>query len=196
MIQRGALCVVEWLIRSNAIKDEDKELYVYAMYSFLLSFAPIVFAVIFGICMGCLDKCITIIVPFAVIRKFGGGFHTKHSWSCLIISSVLLLSCVYVSLYCECNLILMLVAGVAVVILIVCSPVDSENRRLEESEKKQYKKITIRIAVFFYLLSTVLKACGVEEYAKNVAIGITLAAILQLPYALNYIKIKLNKELK
>ena len=192
MIQRGALCVVNWLIRSNAIKDENKEIYVYAMYSFFLSCTPIAFALIFGACMGCLKKCLAITLPFAVIRKFSGGFHTKHSWSCLIISSVLMLSCVYISKYCECSTVLMIVTGIAVIILFVCSPVDCENRRLDADEKKQYKKMTILLVAFFYILSMSLRIFNLLEWSQNIAIGIVLAAILQVPCVLKYFKGKIE----
>ena len=50
--------------------ETDKELYSYAVYSILLSLSPLVIAIGFGICMGCVGQIITIIIPFAIIRKF------------------------------------------------------------------------------------------------------------------------------
>ncbi len=36
--------VVNWMIRCNAIKEADKELYKYALYSFFLLLSPLILA--------------------------------------------------------------------------------------------------------------------------------------------------------
>ena len=86
----------------------------------------------------------------------------------------------------------MIVTGIAVIILFVCSPVDCENRRLDADEKKQYKKMTILLVAFFYILSMSLRIFNLLEWSQNIAIGIVLAAILQVPCVLKYFKGKIE----
>ena len=88
--------LTDWLIHNRAISSDDKELYEYAIYSFIISTVPLViFLVISGI-IGMFPEGFLIIMPFMVIRKFGGGYHAKHAYICMIMSTGLLAGCLYV----------------------------------------------------------------------------------------------------
>ena len=52
MMEKCAGVVTDWLIRCEVVKETDKELYQYAVYSILLSLSPLLLAAGFGICMG------------------------------------------------------------------------------------------------------------------------------------------------
>ena len=85
--------LTDWLIHNHAISSDDKELYEYAIYSFIISTVPLViFLVISGI-IGMFPEGFLIIMPFMVIRKFGGGYHAKHAYICMIMSTGLLAGC-------------------------------------------------------------------------------------------------------
>mgnify|MGYP002616413802 CR=1 FL=1 len=61
--------LTDWLIDNHAISSDDKELYEYAIYSFIISTVPLViFLVISGI-IGMFPEGFLIIMPFMVIRK-------------------------------------------------------------------------------------------------------------------------------
>ncbi len=70
IIEKCANIIADWLINCKVVEKTDKELYSYAVYSVLLSLSPLAIAIGFGICMGCVGQIITIIIPFAIIRKF------------------------------------------------------------------------------------------------------------------------------
>ena len=86
---------------------------------------------------------------YSFIRKFSGGFHAKKAWVCLICSSTLLVFCTIVSSYIEYGLGLAMVTLAAITILVLCSPIDSESRRLSQEEKKSCKIATIIMTFFF-----------------------------------------------
>ena len=119
--------------------------------------------------------------PAAPGRKFCGGYHAKKAWYCLIISSVLLVTCTIISSYINYNYALVIITMIAMVSLIICSPVDSENRRLSQEEKKCCKIATIIIAFIFFGIDLILYLCQQETYAVCIAIGIILVAGLQIP---------------
>ena len=181
MIGKCTDVVVNWLIRCEVVEISDKELYRYALYSIFLSLSPLLLAIGFGIGMGCVDRSLLIIIPFVIIRKYSGGYHTKKSWSCLAGSSFLLLLCIKASFYLKCGWLLAVLTIGATVSLIYFSPIDNENMMLSKDEKLRYKRITI-VLVFLILFADILFFClGRYTYSVCVSIGIMLSAGLQLP---------------
>ena len=56
MIEKCANTIADWLINCEVVKETDKELYSYAVYSILLSLSPLLLAIGFGIGMGCVGR--------------------------------------------------------------------------------------------------------------------------------------------
>lgn len=190
MIERCADAVTDWLISHYAVEEQDRELYVYAVYSFLMTISPLLLSLIFGVMMGMVMQSIILIIPFMVIRKYSGGFHAKNAWSCLICSCLLLILCISMTSYIKCGLGLGTVTVMALGSLMVFSPIDSENRRLELHEKKRYKYMTIVLAFAFELLSAALYFFHMYTYVVCISIGIILAAGLQIPCIFHLFKVK------
>ena len=173
--------VVDWMIRCNAINEADRELYKYALHSFFLLFSPLLLACGIGFCFGSIKQGIIIIIPFTVLRKFSGGYHAKNLYTCILGSSFLLFLCTMLSIHVQYDWKLAIATVIASVSLIIFSPVDSENRRLDTDEKQIYKKITIFLVCFLTLADMVLFLFGRKSYAIYFSIGIQLAAWLQIP---------------
>lgn len=173
--------VVNWMIRCNAINEEDKELYKYALYSFFLLIAPLILAVGIGFCVGSVKHAVFLIFPFMVLRKFSGGYHAKKLYTCILGSGFLLFLCIMLSMHVQCDLKLAIVTVIASASLITFSPIGSENRRLDTNEKRTYKKITVFCVMFFELLDIVLFLLGKYIYTICFSVGILLAAVLQAP---------------
>lgn len=181
MIEKCTNVAVGWLIRCDAIDEKDRELYSYAMYSVLLSLYPLIFAACFGSVIGEMARSISIIVPFAIIRKFSGGYHTKNSWSCLICSSLLLLLCIVLSFHVRCVWFLAIMTLVATMSLIYFSPIDSENRKLEQEEHNRYKIMTVVWTTIFFIMAIFFYLYQGAKYSICIFIGMVLAAGLQIP---------------
>lgn len=189
MIEKCTKVVVGWLISCDAIDEKNRELYSYAVYSVFLSVYPLIFAICFGSVIGEMERSIFIIVPFAIIRKFCGGYHTKNSWSCLLVSSLLLLLCIVLSSYIRYVCFFTIMTMLAVMSLIYFSPIDSENKKLGQEEYIRYKKMTVFWVAFFLLMTTLLYLCQGEKYSICISIGIILSAGLQIPCILKGKKI-------
>lgn len=171
--------VIGWLIQQKTIESSDRELYEYALYSFLVSNIPLVFLVIASILLGKLLEGMLIVLPFMIIRKFCGGYHAKHVYTCFILSTGLVLSSFYIVNYLNCNyFIMMVISGISIMFN---SPIDSHNKRLDKSEIKLYKRITEMLIVSIIVLYIILFIIKCSYYAKYLAMSITLIAILQVP---------------
>jgi accessory gene regulator B len=180
-VRRCADIAISWLIRYGAIEETDRALYIYAFDSFLLLIAPLLLSIGFGLLLGCIKQSIMIVIPFMALRKFSGGYHTKNAWSCLICSSLLLILCMEVASHVICTWGLAFVTLVAGVGLMIFSPIDHENRRLQQNEKIFYKRIVIILVVIFEVLDVLFYLLGFDIVAICFAIGIILSAGLQIP---------------
>lgn len=180
-MERLACKLITWMIDMQAITEEDRELYEYAAYSFFITMAPLMLVILFGSFMGFLVESILFIIPFMAIRKFSGGYHMKSPITCFVISCFLLLFCIILSynlIYDRKVIIVLLISSIS---LMIFSPIDSENRRLDWQERKHYKKTVCVFTIVFVLLSFVFACMRQYTLAGCIAIGIVLTSGLQLP---------------
>lgn len=188
MIGRVAYIVSDWLIDREVIQKEDQELYEYAVYSLLITIAPLSMAMIFGIIMGVFWQSVILMIPFMTIRKYSGGYHAKNPTVCFVTSCLLLFLCIGASAFVEYNISVIFLMLMSVISLIINSPIDSENRRLEEIEKRRYRYVTVTQTLFYLSVSLGLYAINQPVYALCISIGIILSAGLQLPCLLRRIR--------
>lgn len=173
--------ITTWLIRHNAINAKDRSLYEYAVYSLILTVCPLFMVIMNGLIMGIVIESIIFILPFMVIRKYSGGFHMKHAWTCFICSYVALFLCIFITAKIQCSILLSILVLGSTASLIICSPVDSENRQLDLTEKQNYKKTTIWISVLFLAVYEILILFKLGYYAKWIGVGLILPAVSQMP---------------
>lgn len=173
--------ITNWLVENDAVDSTDKELYEYALYSMMLTISPLLLVLIIGIGMGTLLEGMVLILPFMCIRKFSGGYHAKSAGICFISSCGILVMCMYLAAHLEYIRWVTVIATACVLSLCMNSPIDSENKRLEQLEKVKYQKITIGLSSVFYVIHCICVCAGFEKVATCIAIGICLTASLQLP---------------
>ena len=80
--------ITDWLIKSNVIQAEDRDLYDYACRSLVFLFAPFVIALVAGMVFRMVAEALLMAVPYVVLRSFCGGFHLKSIKLCLVVSTL------------------------------------------------------------------------------------------------------------
>ena len=65
--------------------------------------------------------------------------------------------------------------------LMLNSPIESENRRLDAQERCIYKKVAICLVAFSVLMSFICYKCNWENTAVNLAVGVILTGGLLIP---------------
>lgn len=173
--------ITNWLVENGTIDDSDADLYEYAIYSMIITISPLLLVLFIGIGMGTVLEGAIMILPFMCIRKFSGGYHAKNSGICLISSCIILVFCMWLATCLEYGSWVTVITTVCMLSLCVNSPIDSENKRLEQSEKVHYQKKTIGLSSVFYVIHCIGVCTGFEKVATCLAIGICLTAGLQLP---------------
>lgn len=182
MMEKWTDAISGWLIQNEVIEKEEREVYQYALYSAFISLFPLLMAMGFGMALGCVKQSILIVLPFAVIRKFSGGYHAKHAAVCLISSCMLLYLCLLLSFHVRSGWMLLCLTAGAGISLSCLSPIENENRLLDEAERSCYKRITRNLVLFFLLIAFLCSVFGFSQYGVCISIGLLLAAGLQLPF--------------
>ena len=76
---------------------------------------------------------------------------------------------------------------IATIIIVKSSPIESENRKLDEDEKIVYRKKAIILACFIVFIIVVFDIIGLNKYSDPIGIGTVLVAVSQLLYMIrNY----------
>ena len=172
--------IADWLIGQKAISSDERELYAYAVHCLFSLIYPIAFASVVGIISGMIMESIVMIIPFMIIRKFSGGYHADSFGKCLIISSIVIAGALLIgkNIYNGVTLNAFYIA--ASILLIIFSPIDSINKRLDDDDKMFCKKITIVIVLVIFVITEILWHMGYRCYTRFIVVGVILAELLQL----------------
>lgn len=184
MISKISTAVSEWLVAQGAVTVKDKNLFSYAIYSFLFGMMPIFIIVILGLLLGMLPEGLLLITPFMLLRKFSGGYHLKSSIVCTVTSTSLLtisLLAVRVVKTSSTNLILSVLVVLSAITLFLLSPIDSSARRLSTKERMVFGRIARVITSIFLLIYFMLVLFDQASIAAPIGVGIIIPATLQLP---------------
>ena len=127
------------LIKHKRLDIANREIYNYGLEAILLN----------GLLLIC----------FLPLRMFAGGYHSKRSETCFMLSNAMYLFSLgivkkYLGLHNNINIII--VTFIALIIMYIWSPVKNQNRPLADYQYKRNKKITIVIIVIDFVLLLVL----------------------------------------
>lgn len=172
--------IADWLIRQKAISADERELYIYAVHCLFSLLYPIVFASVVGAIFGMVMETIVMIIPFILVRKFAGGYHADSFGKCLIISSMVIIVTIQIAMVVDNSYILNAIYVAGSMLLILFSPIDSENKRLDIDDKKFCKKITVFIVLILFIIVETFWLKGYRYYIKFIEIGLVLAELLQI----------------
>lgn len=172
--------IVNWLIHSGTVEQEDNELYEYAVTCTIINISPLLIMIILGNISGLLIESILIIIPFIFIRSYSGGFHSHSRLCCFIFSCLTLTGMLWMSTQIEIGIISTIVLILSCVGLIILSPIESNSHPINTVEKLYYKKCVIKYVLLFLVIYSFLLWLGEMNLAGCIMLGICLPACLQI----------------
>ncbi|MBR1673830.1 MAG: accessory gene regulator B family protein [Eubacterium sp.] len=173
--------VTLWLKRHGAVQTELQDVYEYAIFNILHIAIPIMIVLCMGIAMNMLPEALFLYLPFYFMRKYSGGYHMKTAARCLIGTSVILLGCLLIADHLSTYVFYYVLVAVSVVSLIIHSPIDSNNRRLTDEEKRYCHRRATYLAVLSEAIFIILVMWEKNRISNFWGMGIIMTASLQLP---------------
>lgn len=170
-------------------KDEGQkdnfDLYEYAVYIILASAFHIITIIALGLCFNLLVESLVFYLSFIVIRKFAGGYHAKTPTRCYVfsvISSIIML-CLIKYANSVGNIftyLLIIFELLCVVLIILMSPLDTENNPLNSYEKKWYKTLAVLISVCIFIISLFCVLTELRNIGYSLICGVIMSTLVLL----------------
>ena len=144
MFHRISVKITDKLISLKTINSVDRDIYEYGVQHILITLLNITTVIIIGIVLNAVIEAIAFITAFIPLRIFAGGFHFSTPIKCYIFSSCFVAAVLLAMRYVNISiLIYCLLYCLAIVIILILSPVEDVNKPLDQVEKKVYRKKTI-----------------------------------------------------
>ena len=183
---------LENLKRKGIIDNDNLEFIRYGLYQLANYILFWICQIILYLFFGHLWDGILFLVAFIFLRRYSGGYHANTRIRCFIYSNLVSLSyigfCNLQSIYNNALLTLLFVASI--VVILILSPIDNENKRLDEKEKIKYKSKVTKIIMIDILSVIFFKYIGMEKIYNILICSVTIASVLVL---LGYLKDKKRK---
>ena len=145
--------LTNFIIQHSNVKREDADIIAFGVKYGLITLAEILGMVVISFLMRELIPGAVILIAFISIRVYAGGYHAKTLPRCVVMSTILftLIILGYKMLYLPI-IVKGLIALFLGVLILIFSPVENDNRRLSENEKKVFKNR----ALLFYSISLII----------------------------------------
>lgn len=164
---------------------DNYELYEYAIYILLSSAFHIATVIVLGLVFNLLTESLVFYLSFIAIRKFAGGYHAKTPVRCYafsVISSIIML-CLIKYANSVGNIftyLLIIFELLCVVLIILMSPLDTENNPLNSYEKKWYKTLAVLISVCIFIISLFCVLTERRNIGYSLICGVIMSTLVLL----------------
>lgn len=180
MFNRIAHRIAFSLQQNRIIESDDEEVYAYGIELFLMKAALYMIVLCLSFLTHSFIIGLAFVGTFETLRQFTGGFHCSTVSRCMIVS--ILMFIIMVIIY-KINLrpifeILFIVSVVAVIVIVLLSPIESVNNPLTEIEICRYRKTSILVSILLFLVSAVCFACHVTLVYYPISYALLADSIL------------------
>lgn len=182
MFHNLAVDIAFLLIKNKIVDIQQRNIYVYALEVILLNGSLLIVFLIASLLCGAMINFLAYLLFFFPIRIFSGGYHTKSSESCFVLSTIMYglsiaITVFFPLLYQNWKWI---IAGViSILVILVLSPMVNENNPLTESQQKR-NRIIVCILLAADLVVFILSYNFNWRIASNVLVFIVFDALLLL----------------
>ena len=130
--------LIGFMETNQAISEEDREVYEYAIESVWILGGNIVTSLLIGFGLKVPWYCVLLLLAIIFLRSDAGGYHATTVWRCYFMSCmVLVLSLLWVKAEIPCQTAITVCMAIPSYLMILrYAPLEAENKPLDETEKQ------------------------------------------------------------
>ena len=171
------------MVIRGIVQKEDVALYQYGIENGIVVAGNLLASILFGVLTGRLGVVLVFLLFYSLLRTYSGGVHCKSKIGCFALSMLIL--CVPVFSYDWVMEmikfpVLIVVGVIAIVVILILSPVESINKPLDNEERKYYKRISHCIVAMQGCALAFLYCMDIYEYFYAGYSSILLVAIFMI----------------
>lgn len=169
----------EWLVESEIVGKDDRELYAYGFWQGgVLLFNFLTVAVI-GIITNMFWQSVVFTIAYGLLRPVAGGFHARTQRNCYFYSILLLVLVLGILRWDQWNAITcMLVVLASGSIVYKLAPVEDENKPLDDVEITVYRHRSRIVCGVLAITVSILLLINEIEMASCIAVSILAASVM------------------
>lgn len=182
MIEKIAAGIAEGWIKKKMINTFDKEIYEYGIILTFEYMASLFTTVLIAFLTQEIPVCIVFYISFATLRSYAGGIHAKNFFRCYIYSTLIILMYLLMIRFNIFDILLYrIVYAFSFVYLLKSQPIDSENKRVDDEEKKIFGMRKRKILI---IMSALVLLCigfdfgDLEKALESAVITVFLCCVL------------------
>lgn len=165
--------VTRKLTEDGIIREEDIDIVEYGFACMVSNFIGIGVTFIMGSVFGDVLEAIILCCMVFSLRKCAGGFHADTRGKCFFLSTgLLLLSCLLFFKLSWTDYNYMIIVCISAGIIWNLSPIENENKRLDETERQVYRRRTRILLVSESLLFILSFLLGWAEMQRIIAMSL------------------------
>lgn len=168
MIEKMATVFIEIQYQKGIIQKDDINIYRYGYILMMEVLLNICFTFLIGVLLGNICEAFFFLCIFAPLRSFCGGYHADKVWKCNILSNCVVAFVITMSKlmahYKISQLAQIVVMILVVVLIVLLAPVETQNRKLNMTEKRVLKRSAILVLIIELLIEIVLLFKGKSVY--------------------------------
>lgn len=133
------------MVERGIVQTEDATIYQYGIENGIVVAGNLMASVILGVLTGRLGVVLVFLLFYSTLRSYSGGVHCKSRSGCFILSMLILLVPIFSYEWIMGIVafpVLIAVGVIAIVVILILSPVESINKRLDDEERKFYRRIS------------------------------------------------------
>jgi accessory gene regulator B len=132
----------------------------------------ILITIVLGIIFNELYQSILFSIGYIPIRSFSGGYHAKTPQKCTLFSTIMMVIVLLLMKLVLPTSLILLMWMISSVVIVVLSPVQDENKPLDDVEVKVYKRRTRLLLCFesIIILVSVLLRVTIVSYCLTLAL--------------------------
>lgn len=161
MLRRIAQYIVKLLVSKNKIEIKDTELYRYGLELIISNLTALIIVCIVGYVTGYFEETLIFIVIFYVLRKYGGGYHAKTMFRCMLLTMIVHIFLIIVLTGNLFENYFIQLWGVIIVIYSLFVPQNSDI----DNQLSKYKLINYLLLLTGIIISSFLKNNSIVLYA-------------------------------
>lgn len=185
MIAAISMKISKSLLKSNAVNQDELNIYAYGIQLLILGIVDWCITFLFMLLIGEIYLSIVYLLIFFALRKHCGGYHAETHIRCIVISNAVYVLSVLASANMQYeNFTTLLLVGEIINFIIIYkfSPIEHPNKHIEPVEMARHRKIGRIYNLVFGLVAVGLVLGSINQYACAILmaqLSVSIAVVLQ-----------------
>jgi accessory gene regulator B len=175
------------LVNNKIIEDMSHDVYTYGFELIISATVNILLIAIVSIVFKRYYDWLLFLAAFIPLRTTAGGYHASSHIRCIIVGTITFTVLLAISrMQINWTILILAIAVMSFLIILVFSPVEAPNKKLNEERRRKNRKVSIGIAIVNLLL--IIPVFYVDGYSE--AIGIYFAGVFTAMLSMLVVKTK------